>query len=212
MEEKSSGIILRTRPLTESSLIVHWLTPELGRLSTVAKGARRQKSAFAGKLDLFFQGEFSFRRSRRSDLHTLAEVGIRECHPNLRRELGALQRASYFVRLIELTTETETPLPGVFQLLKEALAALPSLSAGELAVLTFELKLLDELGLTPDLAASPLTPGARKVLECLSTSDWTRLPALQLSSSQRSEIARFLSTFLQFHIGRIPPGRENALR
>ena len=46
MTENATGIILRTRPLTETSLIVHWLTPELGRLATVAKGARRHKSLF----------------------------------------------------------------------------------------------------------------------------------------------------------------------
>ena len=49
MDEKANGIILRVRPLTDSSLIVHWLTQEHGRLSTVAKGARRPKSALRGK-------------------------------------------------------------------------------------------------------------------------------------------------------------------
>ena len=34
----ASGVILRTRPLTETSLIVNWLTPNFGRLSTAAKG------------------------------------------------------------------------------------------------------------------------------------------------------------------------------
>ena len=37
MIESASGIILRTRPLTETSLIVHWLTAEAGRVATVAK-------------------------------------------------------------------------------------------------------------------------------------------------------------------------------
>ena len=50
MDERAHGVILRIRPLTESSLIVQWLTPESGRLATVAKGARRPKSAFLGKL------------------------------------------------------------------------------------------------------------------------------------------------------------------
>ena len=44
MEQRTSGLVLRTRPLTETSLIVQWLTPDFGRLSTVAKGARRSKS------------------------------------------------------------------------------------------------------------------------------------------------------------------------
>ena len=53
MIESATGLILRIRPLTETSLIVHWLTPEFGRVATVAKGARRPKSPFAGKLDIF---------------------------------------------------------------------------------------------------------------------------------------------------------------
>ena len=80
MTESASGLIQRTRPLTETSLIIHWLTPDLGRIATVAKGARRAKSPFAGKLDLFYEADFSFSRSRSSELHTLREVTLRETH------------------------------------------------------------------------------------------------------------------------------------
>ena len=54
MDEIAQGIILRVRPLTETSLIVHWLTIEHGRISTVAKGAQRPKSGFRGKLESIF--------------------------------------------------------------------------------------------------------------------------------------------------------------
>ncbi|MCC6823333.1 MAG: DNA repair protein RecO, partial [Verrucomicrobia subdivision 3 bacterium] len=111
MTEAATGLILRTRALTETSLIVNWLTPNLGRISTVAKGARRPKSAFAGKLDLFYAADFTFQRSRRSDLHTLREIKLRETHPALRHEIGYLQQAAYCSKLVEQTTETETPLP-----------------------------------------------------------------------------------------------------
>src|ERR1700684_1267268 len=113
MIENATGIILRTRPLTETSLIVHWLTPEFARLATVAKGARRQKSPFAGKLDLFYLADFSFQRSRRSELHQLREVSLRQTHAAIRREMEYLQQASYSAALIEQTTEMETPLPEV---------------------------------------------------------------------------------------------------
>src|SRR3954453_10983479 len=115
MTERTIGIILRTRSLTETSLIVNWLTPDLGRLSTVAKGARRPKSPFRGKLDLFYEADFSFARSRKSDLHTLREVMLRDIHSALRENLGWIQQASYFATLVEQTTETETPLPKVFE-------------------------------------------------------------------------------------------------
>src|ERR1044071_3096942 len=121
MEERSTGIILRTRPLTETSLIVHWLTPDLGRIATVAKGARRPKSPFRGKLDLFYEAEFGFTRSRSSELHNLREVSLHEANGFLRRELGALQHASYAGALLEQTTETETPLLGLYELMGELL-------------------------------------------------------------------------------------------
>src|SRR5436190_11721104 len=108
MEERTHGLILRTHPLTETSTIVNWLTPDLGRVSTVAKGARRPKSPFRGKLDLFYFAEFSFGRSAKSELHNLREVVLRETHSALRENLGWLQQASYCAALIEQTTETET--------------------------------------------------------------------------------------------------------
>src|SRR3954464_8039582 len=110
MIENASGIILRTRPFTETSLTVHWLTPDLGRLSTVAKGARRDKSPFQGKLDLFYLAEFSFIRSRRSDLHTLAEASLQETHRLLRQNMVSLRQAAYCAALIEQSIEPEAPI------------------------------------------------------------------------------------------------------
>src|SRR3954462_14375483 len=116
MDERSNGVILRTRALTETSIIVHWLTADQGRIATIAKGARRPKSPFRGKLDLFYEADFSFARSRKSELHTLREVMLREMHSTLRENMGWIQQASYFAALVEQTTEMETPLPKVYQL------------------------------------------------------------------------------------------------
>src|ERR1035441_6018714 len=117
MIESATGLILRTRPLTETSLIVHWLTPDFGRIATVARGARRPKSPFLGKLDLFYLVDFSFSRSRRSDLHALSEACLRETHGAIRSDLRRLHQAAYAAAFIEQATETETPLPGVFELM-----------------------------------------------------------------------------------------------
>src|SRR5271157_2429312 len=104
MIETATGLVLRTRPLTETSLIVHWLTPTHGRLATAAKGAHRPKSPFRGKLDLFYLADFSFSRSRRSDLHTLSEVSLRDPHARLRQDLAGLHQAAYAIQLVEQTT------------------------------------------------------------------------------------------------------------
>jgi DNA repair protein RecO (recombination protein O) len=211
MDERASGLVLRTRPLTETSLIVHWLTPDLGRLATVAKGARRAKSPFRGKLDLFYHADFTFVRSRRSDLHLLREVALRETHAVLRRQLTALQQAAYATALIEQTTETETPLPVVFELLNGLLGQLDRRPPQPPMVLAFEAKLLAELGLEP-LADEPLlSAGSRQCLAHLARYDWDAIARLLPSPAQTAELSRFLQGFLVYHLGRVPPQRNAAL-
>jgi DNA repair protein RecO (recombination protein O) len=207
MDERTTGIILRTRPLTETSLIVQWLTRDFGRIATVAKGARRPKSPFRGKLDLFYLADFSFARSRRSELHTLREVVLRDTHEVLRRELVYLQQASYCAALIEQTTETGTPLPGVYELIRALLGHLPKRAAQPITVFAFELKLLNELGLKPDLEKTNLKPGTKQIVNVLSTGDWPAVSRLKPSEAQATELGQFLHGFLIYHLGRIPKGR-----
>ncbi|MEO7297584.1 MAG: DNA repair protein RecO [Verrucomicrobiota bacterium] len=212
MDERTTGLILRIRPLTETSSIVQWLTPDLGRVATVAKGARRPKSPFRGKLDLFYLADFSFQRSRRSELHNLREVVLRETNVALRKEILYLQQASYCATLIEQTTETETPLGNIFQLMSDFLTHLPSRPPQPLTILAFEMKLLNELGLNPDLAEAKLSAGAKQILQKFVELDWENLLRLKLSKAQEIEIRQFLNGFLIFHLGKIPKGRNSAFQ
>jgi DNA repair protein RecO (recombination protein O) len=211
MIELAHGLILRTRPFTETSLIVHWLTPEFGRFSTVAKGARRPKSPFRGKLDLFYLADFAFNRSRRSELHTLTDVSLCETHAALRRELIPLQQASCCAALVELATEIETPLPAIFELMRSFLSVLSQNPPQPRNMFAFELKLLNELGLKPDLVKSRLTLGTKKIVKALLDNDWQKISQLKLSDAQNTELNRFLHGFLIYHLDRIPKGRHAAL-
>lgn len=212
MEERSQGLILRTRPLTDTSLIVEWLSGDLGRLSTVAKGARRPKSSFLGKLDLFYAAEFTFRRSRRSTLHTLGEVKVTGRHDALRLELKRLEVAAYFSRLIEATTETETPLPGLFQQMSEALRFLQGHQARAGLVFAFELRMLVDFGLQPDWSQTRLASAVCKQMEDLSAMPLDAEAGLRLDPAHLIEIDRFLRHFLQANLDRIPwKARDAAL-
>lgn len=211
MSESAIGLVLRTYPLTETSLVVHWLTPAWGRIATVAKGARRPRSPFHGKIDLFYLAEFSFHRSRRSELHTLREIGVRQTHPVLRRELGCLRQVSYCAALVNQATETETPLPEVFGLFKELLASMALAPPRPLAVFSFEFKLLAELGLEPDLETSRLSPAGRKLARLLREEAWPAVMALAVRPEPALEIQRFLHGFIIYHLGRIPKGRDSAV-
>jgi DNA repair protein RecO (recombination protein O) len=211
MEERATGIILRTRPLTETSLIAVWLTAEQGRVSTVAKGALRAKSPFRGKIDLFYESELTFSRSRRSELHTLKELRVLNTHSRLREELGYVQQASYAAALIEQTTETDTPLPGLYKVFVDFIVALPLNPPEQKTIFAFEAKVLQDLGLQPEVEESTLGPGTRRIFQRLMHDEWSALKGLRLSEAQEIELAQYLHGYLIFHLGKFPKSRAGAL-
>jgi DNA repair protein RecO (recombination protein O) len=211
MDERAQGIVLRVHPLTETSLIIRWLTPEFGRLATVAKGARRAKSPFRGKLDLFYLADFTFRRSRRSELHTLGEVSLREPHEFLRKEIGYVQQISYCANLIEQTSEMESSIPGIFELLKTLLETLDVHAPLPQTILAFELKLLKELGLKPDISKTRLSSETQMLVKAFEEIAWREILCLRLSRAQIIELQQFLHGFLIYHVGKIPKGRGAAV-
>lgn len=211
MEERTRGIILRTRPLTETSLIVQWLTPDLGRLATVAKGARRPKSPLRGKLDLFHELEFTFRRSRTSELHTLGEAVLMGRPSALRSDWRRLSQAAYGVALIEQTTETETPLGEIWELFRDYLGHVERIEPVQSgSVLALEIKLLELLGLLPDLENEPLPEASRRYAQELLANSWDALVP-PLGDPATENLIRYLGRFLAFHCGCVPKGREDAL-
>ena len=210
MIESATGLVLRARPLTETSLIVHWLTAKYGRIKTVAKGARRPKSPFRGKVDLFYLAEFSFSRSQRSELHNLREVSLQETFPSLRRDLTYLNQASYCAQLIEQTSEAETPLPEVFELARCFVATLAKHPPAPFTVFVFEIKLLSDLGMMPDLAATRLSALAKQLIVQAVTQAWDELGSVDFPENLRRELRQFLHGFLIFHLGKIPAGRSAA--
>ncbi|OAI58103.1 hypothetical protein AYO49_05760 [Verrucomicrobiaceae bacterium SCGC AG-212-N21] len=146
METTSAILINRTR-LTETSLIVHWCSEDAGLFKTVAKGALRPKSLFAGRLDLFVTCELVMARSTKSDLHQLQEVHLTEPRLTLRSSYPRVLAATYFCKLVELVAERETPLAGVHDLLRRALDHLDTHEPSAKLVLRFENKLCEHLGL-----------------------------------------------------------------
>lgn len=190
MDERATGIIVRTRPLTETSLIVNWLTLEAGRVSTVAKGARKPKSPFAGKLDLYYEAEFTFARSARTTLHNLREVSLKRTRADLRNDVERLMAAAKATRRLEKSTEEDTPIPELFELFRDFLNELATGPFEPSLEIAFEIKLLNALGLDPQI--SGLNPGEARVLDQLRSLDWPDLRRVRLSPAQSSAISAFL--------------------
>src|SRR5213595_2121209 len=139
--ESTTAILLRKRKLSDTSLIISWCTESLGCIQTIAKGARRPKSPFTGKLDLFFEAEISVVRSRKSDLHTLTEVMLKNPFPGIRSKYLRTQTSAYFVELIEICTERDHREPELFGLLRRAFGYLDENDPTPRAVAHFETEL-----------------------------------------------------------------------
>lgn len=145
--QEAQAIITRLTRLTDTSLIVHWFTAHHGLLKTVAKGARRPKSLFAGRLDLFFGGEISVSPARHGVLHILREVAICDWREGLRRTYTTSLQAAYFCQLLEAAVEPEHPAPELHDLLRRGLDHLNTSPPSLKALLHFEKELAGHLGI-----------------------------------------------------------------
>jgi len=153
--ENTAAILLRRAKLTETSLILTWLTETHGKIKTVAKGARQPKSRFAGRLDLFYECEIQWSRSQRSELHTLREVALRSAHEGLRADYRLVALAAYFVELVELVTEPDHPVPEIYDLLQRGLRYVNGHAASARALEHFEAELARLLGVQqPSVSAA----------------------------------------------------------
>lgn len=141
-----NGIILRLTKLTDSSLIVTWCVEGVGLVKTVAKGARRPKSSFAGKLDLFYTAELSWIPSAKSELGTLKELIVKEYAEGIRKHYKNTMVAGYFSTLVEYVMETGEADDAAYGLLARAYRYLTEKPVEWKAVVHFERELAVLLG------------------------------------------------------------------
>ena len=74
-------------------------------IKTVAKGARRPKSSFAGRLDLFIEADLQWSRNSKSELHALREVSVSGYREGIRKSYRDALLAGYFGQLLEMVLE-----------------------------------------------------------------------------------------------------------
>jgi DNA repair protein RecO (recombination protein O) len=150
---RTEGVVLRSIRYGEADRILHLYTPHLGRVSAIAKGVRRARSRFGGRLEPFFRLRLMLHEGR-GELLTVTGADTVEGYARLRTDAGSLDAAARACDAVGRLFETSEPHPGVFNLLCRELALLDS--QPELATranaLTFRLKLLLAAGLAPALA------------------------------------------------------------
>ena len=151
MIAKTEAIVLRWYPVSESSRVVSWLTPDRGRLATLIKGSQRPKSAFLGQYDLFQTCEVLYYARPHEGLMITREVAPIKTRDRLRTDWRACGVASYLAGLMGRITPPEAIHVGLYRLLEQALDELADEGATAPLLFWFELRLLETLGLAPRL-------------------------------------------------------------
>jgi DNA repair protein RecO (recombination protein O) len=151
---RTDAIVLRSIRYGEADRVLHLYTPRRGRVGAIAKGVRKSRSRFGGRLEPFFHVALMLHEGR-GDLLTVTGAETVAAHPRLRENRATLDTAARACDAVSRLFETGDPHPEVFHLLRNELALLdadPS-RAGRANQLAFRLKLLLAAGFVPQLEA-----------------------------------------------------------
>jgi DNA repair protein RecO (recombination protein O) len=150
----TEALVLRAVDFGESDRIVHLLTPALGRLPAIAKGARRSRRRFPGTLDLFNVLRVHVVRSRPAALARLEGARLLHTHEAIRAGAARFVLGCYLLELLDrLAPEGGAPrdLARLFAFARGALAWLDREAPSPRLRVLLELRALDALGLRPEL-------------------------------------------------------------
>ncbi len=163
---KTVGLVLRYVPVTNTSRVVSWLTPDRGRITTLIRGSQRPKSFFLGQYDLFYTCELVYYERRLEGLHVARECAALSARESFRRDWKACAAASYLAGLALRTTLRDTPQEDLYNLYSNGFDAFAADGADSASLAWFELRLLSAVGLAPRLqhcvdCDAPLTDSLR---------------------------------------------------
>ena len=161
---KTEGIVLRVQPFAEADRLATLLTPDLGRVRAIAKGAQKARGALGAAVQPFVQARFVLWQGR--ELDGISQADIVAPHRRLAADLGLLSAAAYCCELADAFSAEGQESPLAYARLANALDLLEglagdggvaeapdaSLAPRQAVVLRwFELQLLRDAGVQPEL-------------------------------------------------------------
>jgi len=210
---KTEGIVLRSLRYGEADRILHLYTPDRGRVSAIAKGVRRAKSRFGGRLEPFFRLNLVLYEGR-SDLLTVTSAETLAGHPRLREDAAALDGAARACEAVARVFDDGDPHSGVYHLLANELALLNGdvARAGRSNALAFRLKLLLAAGFAPQLAACASCGEAEHLMGFSGAAGGVVCAACEAGSFPLDQEAHdFLVTALGLPLAEVPDASPRAL-
>ena len=216
---KTEAVCLDIRPWSRTSHVVRWMTPD-GPVTTVVKGAVRPKSAFLGQYDLNYTCEIVYYSRAKGELHALRECSPVATRENLRSNYRALVLAEH-MRAQVATLAPHGAESGSWHSILGS--ALDSLACGAehsprdlvVALLKFELAILELSGLSPEIEAESgvfslrgerQMPISQEVARCMDDPEGEKNLQILLDA------ARAIGVFYAFHLDSAPETRRTVLR
>src|ERR1700684_2809426 len=214
---KTEAVVLRSMRYGEADRILHLYTPARGRVAAIAKGVRRARSRFGGRLETFFRLRIELHEGR-GELLTVTGAQTVDAHARLREDARALDAAARACDAVGRLFETSEPHPGVFNLLCRKLQLLDQ-QAGESApiaaragALAFRLKLLLAAGLAPPLGPSAAGGGGEHLVGFSGAAGGVVCGACEAASFPLDEHAHsFMTAALGRSLAETPQFSEHAL-
>ena len=152
---KTEAVVLRSIRYGEADRVVHLYSATRGRIGAIAKGSRRPKSRFGGRLEPFFRLNLVLYEGR-GDLFTVTGASTVEGHGRLRSDGAALGAAGRACDAMLRLLDSGEPNRAAYNLLCSYLGLLdadPAAACAPGAALAFRLKLALAAGFSPELAS-----------------------------------------------------------
>jgi DNA repair protein RecO (recombination protein O) len=150
---KTEAVVLRSIRFGEADRVLHLYTEDRGRLGAVAKGVRRVKSRFGGRLEPLSRVKLVMHEGR-GDLCTITAADTVHAHPSLRERRAPIERATDACEAVLRLFDAAEPNRPAYNLLCHELALLDAdhALATTAQALAFRMKLLLAAGFVPELA------------------------------------------------------------
>lgn len=145
-------IVLRRVDYGEADRIYTLLTRDAGKLSALARAARRSRRRFGGALMSFSLSAVELKRRPGAEMWTLVSAQPGASFPGIASDMIALAHASYGTELVRELSAPEVAEPEIFDLLADLYRELDAHGGHPPVLRAFELTLLRHLGLEPSFA------------------------------------------------------------
>ncbi|MEK7747607.1 MAG: DNA repair protein RecO [Nitrospirota bacterium] len=145
----TEAIVLSSLRLGEDDKLITFFTLTRGKMSGVAKGARRFKNRFGASLEPFTQCHLLLFEKPNNKLSRISQSDILRSFWKLREGWEVIERGTQMVRLLLKITPEEQQHPGLYHLIKEALSFLEEGRDGHLSEILFMAHLISESGYQP---------------------------------------------------------------